>query len=639
MATGRRAFQKKTAVDTLGAILNDEPEALEVAASQVPAPLRWVIARCLGKEPRQRYAATEDLARELATVRDHLSEASISAPGSLVAGALSARHSVYLRAALLAAGVALGLTFFILGRQTAKAPPLPSFHRLTFRRGSHGNARFTPDGQTIIFNGWYGTDDSAPQLFSTRPESPESTALSLPSADLASISTLGELAIVLPNATLARSSMGGGAPRELLENVQLADWTPDGKSLAVSRSMTGKTRVEFPIGKAIFETPGWISFLRVSKKGDRVAFFDHPTAGDDRCSVVILDHAGKKKILSEGWVQSGGLFWSLDDREVWFSAGRVGTGDTEIRAVTMSGEERLIYRAPLMLVLLDVSQKGRVLLSRGTVAFVIRGLAPGETAERDLSWLDNSYVVDFSPDGKFVLIGDQGMSSGPNYSVGLRKTDGSPAVRLGEGGAQALSPDGKWALAYLPHPEPAQLILLPTGPGEPKPLTHDSINHMAFARWLPNGHGIVFLGSEPGHGARLYVQDLAGGAARAISPEGFSDAGPISPDSKLVTTADPGGRLVFLPVEGGEPRPIPGLAEGEGPIQWTADGTSLFVGRVSSTAKIYRLELSNQKRELWKELASPEHTIDNLHLTPDGKSYAYNYSSGSNDLYIVDGLK
>ena len=112
-------------------------------------------------------------------------------------------------------------------------------------------------------------------------------------------------------------------------------------------------------------------------------------------------------------------------------------------------------------------------------------------------------VADISSDGKKILFGDEGENSGLSYQVGLRPVDGSPPVMLGPGSAQALSPDGNWALSIIPPPND-QIVLLPTGAGTPRTLERGPIDHYQVARaaWFPDGKQIAFVGTEPGHGAR-----------------------------------------------------------------------------------------------------------------------------------------
>jgi dipeptidyl aminopeptidase/acylaminoacyl peptidase len=311
--------------------------------------------------------------------------------------------------------------------------------------------------------------------------------------------------------------------------------------------------------------------------------------------------------------------------------------------VDLKGRERLLAREPGTLSLQDVARDGRVLLTRDVPRVGMVGLAPGSTKERDLSWLDWSAPRDLSRDGSTLLFVESGEAGGDNYAAYLRKTDGTPAIRLGEGSAYALSPDLKWAVGGLPRP-PVQYYLLPTGAGEQKPLTNDKINH-AEARWFPDGKRIVFSGDEPGHGVRLYVQAIAGGVARAITPEGVSSSFfAISPDGKLVSDVGPDGNSYLYPAEGGNPRPIAGLEPDEVPISWTADGRSLFVYRLGEIpAKVYRLELGSGHKQFWKQLLPPDISgvteITGILITPDGRSYVYEYARTLSDLYLVNDVK
>ena len=631
MATGRRAFQKKTAIDTLGAILNLEPEPIATLNPNVPAPLRWIAERCLAKDSRQRYASTEDLARDLASVRDHLSEASDSRATSTAAP--YRRLSRTVTAIALAAALAVGLLAGgSLWRKTLRPA---SFHRLTFRSGEVDHARFAPDGQTVVYSAAWGDDPVG--IFSTRLGSVESRALSTPGARLFSISSSGEM-LIGRGGTLARMALAGGAEREILESVTDASWGPDGKDIAVVRP-GAKFRLEFPVGKLLYETAGQISDPRVSPRGDLVAFLEHPL-GESRGALVVVDLRGKIRRLSEEFNSVEGVEWSAGGKEIWFS-GKPADGSEAIYAVTLSGRQRIVTQGAGDQELRDLSPDGRILLTHwhGRVALMTQ--PPGESVERDLSWLDWSALADLSDDGRTLLFSEEGEGAGsPTYSVYVRKTDGSPAVRLGDGLASSLSPDGKWALAVRLQPSPAQLVLLPTGAGEPRTVTGDAISHLA-AFWFPDGKTIAFGGSEPGNGIRVYVQDLEGGKPRAITPEigrPFLVPRPISPDGRQVVVVD-GPSVSLYPVEGGDSRHVPGLLEGEKPIRWSADGRSLYVRKPGETPnRIFLVDVATGHRQLWRVVA-PAAPLGKLVITADGKAYSYAQPSSSSDLYLVDGLK
>ncbi len=662
MATGSVAFPGSSSGVISEAILNRTPPLPSITNPAIPAKLEELIFKALEKEREYRYQTAAELRGDLKRIKRGLdtsrvqsgsSSAVVSTPetAAAVSGGAGRPQKRVLLTALVAAAIALiaglGGGKFLLQRPVVQAV-LPVYHPLTFRRGMVHAARFAPDGKTIIYSAaWEG---KSLQLFTTRPESPESHELEPAGADVLAVSSSGEMALSLRShpvaqflysGTLARVPLVGGAPRELMDNVEWADWAPDGNTLAIVRQDQGRHRLEFPAGKLLYQADGWIGHIRISPKGDSIAFLDHPQLGDDGGEVAMVDLAGKKTTLSTGWDSIQGIAWSPGGDEIWFTATRTG-GDRSLYAVNLSGAVRLLARVPGELTLLDVDRDGQVLLTRGNDRAGMIGLAPGETKERDLSWLDWSTPGDLSADGRTVLFGETGEGGGPKYAVYLRKTDNSPAIRLSEGIGMALSPDGKWALAR-PNITPSPMVLLPTGVGEAQPLTHDSINHL-WARWLPDGKRIVFLGNEAGHGFRLYVELPAEGKPRAISPEGVNPPVTLSAKGDLVAGVGPDHKIYLYPITGGEPVPVPGAAPDEAPTGWSEDGRFLYVFRFGEIpAKLTLLEISTGKRKLWKELVPADaagiDTIRGITITPDARAYVYGYIRTLSDLYAVDGLK
>lgn len=483
--------------------------------------------------------------------------------------------------------------------------------------------------------------------------------MGLSRTQLMSVSSMAEMAVLLNSkaigtwvtmGTLARAPLSGGAPREVLEQVQWADWAPDGRSLAIVRDLDGRNRLEFPVGKPLYKTGGWIGHPRISPSGDKIAFLDHPTEGDDSGSVAIVDMQGNKKTLGGEWFTAQGLAWSPDGKEIWFTASKSGT-DRTLYAISLDGEQRIVARLPGALMLLDIAKDGRILLMRASWRRELMGAAMGDAKERELSWLDYTYPADLSPDGKTLLFDEEGgggaldysKSSGLSYAVYVRKTDGSPAVLLGAGSAIALSPDGKWAIVQT-QGSPTQLRILPTGPGEARDLTKDSINHNE-ARWLADGKHIVFSGNEPDKGVRLYVMDVESGKSQQISPEGVHGSSfVVSPDSKFVAAVGPDEKGYLYPVDGGDARVIDGLQAGEQPVTWSSDGRSLYIYQPGELpAKVYNLDLQTGKRTLWKQLMPSDpagvENIGPVLLTPDAKTCVYGYHRMLADLYLVEGLR
>jgi serine/threonine protein kinase len=648
MLSGKRAFHRDSPIETMSAILSQEPPELTATNRNVPPVFERTMRHCLEKRADDRFQSAKDLVFDL----EALASGSTISGSTLSQSALArVRNPVQLRrwwpwlAVLMILGAGLGA--FLLGRGSSKTQ-LPNYTQLTFRRGTIWSARFAPDGGTIVYSAaWNG---SPSELFSARRGSVESRSLSLTNADILAISSTGEMAVMLNRqyqglftnrGTLARVPLSGGAPRELLEDVEYADWSPDGQNLAVVRYVNSRSRLEFPVGNVLYETDGWISHMRISPKGDLVAFLDHEVQWDDRGRVAVVDKSGTRKTLSEEWSREQGLAWSPGGDEIWFTAAREGEA-LSLQAVTLSGQHRVIARSVTNLMIHDISREGQVLLSDVRFYSEVIALPPGESKERDLSWLDHVAVRGLSSDGKFFIFSHFGAGSGTNYTVYLRKMDGSPPVKLGDGAAWSLSPDGKWVLATLSTP--SQLILLPTGPGEIKRIEQAGIGIYGLGGgWLPDGKRVIFTGREQGHSMRTYIQEIDGGPPRPITPEGVTGT-VLSPDGKFVVAKDQAQKPLIYPVEGGEPRPITDLGNDETAFRWAADSRSLYVYRTQEVPiKIYLLDALTGHRELWKEVvpADPSGILGpvGFQMTLDGKSYTYVLSRTLSTLYLAEQLK
>lgn len=543
---------------------------------------------------------------------------------------------------VVAGAVAIAAVAFFAGHRLAgpKATEAPIYHRLTFRRGNISSARYAGDGKTIVYSAaWEGEPR---RLYSTRPESPDSLALAFPLSDVASIASSGELALIMNRrtvrayariGTLARASLSGGAARAVLEDVQDADWLPDGSGFAAARYVDGRYRLEFPVGKSVYESGGYISDVRVSPDGALAAFLDHPILGDDRGSVAVVDRSGKKRALSGEYSSTQGLAWAHDGREIWFTGADKGSARA-LHAVTPSGALRTVARTSGSLHLGDVAADGSVLLWDENSRIGLTGRMRGDTKDRDLSWFDWSDVPVISGDGKTLVFTEQGDGGGPEYSVYLRNMDGSPAVRLGSGEATDISRDGKWVLAVRLNPAPAQLVLLPTGAGEAKPVTGDALAH-DFAWFTEDGTHVVFNGFEPGRPPRVYLQSLSGGTPKAITPEGVD--GLPSPDGTLVAF---GGKIYSA--DGGAPRPIPGIEPADRIIAWASESPGFYVGRRQDSGdfQMFLLDAAGRRTLAHQLERVPGSTLGQWFAsTPDGSAYVWTYSVAQSDLFRVTGLK
>src|SRR3984893_18573755 len=673
MATGNLPFRGETQGVITEAILNRAPPAPIRLNPDLPAEIERIMQKLLEKDIELRYQSAAEVRADLTRLKRERDSARISSSsvanetrsgpivtspsGSVAVTAVSsgikAVPKSHSRGAVIALAIALAvalLTIALLLLRQRGPIAIPAYHLLTYRRGTIRMARFAPDGQTVVYSAaWEG---GPVELFNTRFGTPESRPAGVPGAEILAISSTGEMAVLLRSqqsksqvytGTLARMPLGGGAPREILENIQWADWSPDGTQLAIVRDVNGRNRLEYPPGRVLYETGGWVSHPRISRKGDIIAFIDHSIPGDSIGSVALVDMNGNKRTLSQTYGGGAvGLAWSPGGDEVWVTATVIGI-DRSVFAVPLSGKERLVARVPADLTLQDVLPNGRSLLARDSWRRGLIVRRASDATEHDFTWLDWSYPVTLSADGQTVLFREEGEAGGPTYAVYLRKTDGSPAVRLGDGQSLALCPGGKWALACRGDKE-TDLFLLPTGPGEPRSLQGHDIIHSA-ATFFPDGKRILMAGTEPNHGLRLSVQDLYTDKLEAVTPEGtngFSFA--LSPDGHSIAAVGPDDKAYLFPVPAGDPVPIRGLQAGEVPVAWTADGRSLYIYRGGELpAKVYRVEITTGNRVLWKQLTPPDPAgvefVGPVLPTPDGKSYVYGYRRLLSDLYLVEGLQ
>jgi serine/threonine protein kinase/Tol biopolymer transport system component len=659
MLTGQRAFRGDSHVETMNAILKEDPPEFSAAAANIPGALERVIRRCLEKQPSDRYHSAHDLAISLEALSgtSSSSHSSASLAGtSMPALGLEKEKRLRLNPLVaIAALVVVGAAGVMAGRAIWATPPstVTEFHRLTNRRGPIFSAAMAPDGATFYYSArWEG---SPLQIYSTRSESPESLPLPYLNANVASISAKGELALIRDRVnitgyaspgTLARAPLSGGAGRDLLEGVQHADWLPDGSDLAVSHVVDGKFRVEFPIGKVVYETTGWVSHVSVSPDGTRVAILDQPIVGDDRGGVSIIDGTGARKQIPVECESAQGIAWTPSGKEVWFTCASKGLWRS-LLAATPEGVVRTVLRVPGTMILGDIGADGTVLLTHDSSRRGVVALAPGETKERDVSWLDWTQPMALSEDGRTLVIGEEGEGGGPGYATFLRKTDGSPAIRLGTGEGVALSSDGRWVIAQK-QDSPSQLVLMPTGAGAARALTKDDITH-TDARFLPDGKRFVFVGFKPGRPPRTWLQAIDGGEPTPITPEGTTGVLATPDGTQLVVRATDGSRsLMPLAPSTGAAVPVKGLEPPDGIIRFTADGRSLLLRRRKvpndGSWVIFRLDLATGLRTLVRTIAPLPESVANggagqLLMTADASAYVYGYGVTHSDLFLVKGLK
>lgn len=637
MLSGKRAFHGETAADTMSAILKEDPPDLSETGRNVPPGLDRIVNHCLEKSPAQRFQSASDVAFNLESLSD------ISAGSRTALKTVPARNRSWVRPAMsVIALVAACAAAYLLGSRQKTADTV-SFHRLTYRRGTISAARFGPDGQTVVYGA--AMEGKPIEIYTTRADSTESRPFGIGTAELLAVSSKGEVAAStnpVPSTfsmsgTLATVSLAGGSPREIVEQVVWADWTPDGSALAVVRGPAGTSNhLEFPANKTIYGPQGWISHVRFSPDGSLLAFADHVPTGDDG-RVVIIDRDGKIKATSPFYPTLEGIAWSPSGREVWFTASPEGA-NRGIYGLSLSGKQRLIWRVPSTLTLQDVARDGRVLMTLDKAGVGMMALPPGEKEERNLSWYDWSSLSDLSADGKNILFDESGEAVGSTCGVFYRKTDGSPAVRLGDGNYSALSLDGKWAAAL---DLTLQIELLPIGVGQPRRLTHDALQHTAVS-WIPDGSGLIYTAHESNQPERSYWSDLNGNN-HPVTPSGTSGIH-VSPDSKYLLATDEKHKVWLYPLAGGDPLPLPAKLNHDDVLnRFEPDGKSILVRVRGVPTRIDRVFLDSDRRETVARLAPTDaagvQAITSVRMSDDNKSYAYSYLRTLSELWVVDGLK
>jgi Tol biopolymer transport system component/tRNA A-37 threonylcarbamoyl transferase component Bud32 len=637
MLSGQRAFRGSSSIDTMHAILHDEPPELSEAGTAINPALERIVQHCLEKNPEERFQSARDLAFDLEMISGTSDRApAVSAPGE------RKRRRATLAAAVAVALVAAAATGWLVAWRMSHRPP-PQFHRLTFRSSTILGARFVPGQSSAVFD----VAGNGTQLFTTALSHPEMRPVGVQDALLLGVSRSGELAILVKwrfiggftnLGTLARVALGGGAPREVADNVQFADWTPAGDDLLVARSLSDHATIEFPIGTVVYSTSGWIGSPRFSPDGKSIAFIEHPVIGDDGGVIAVLGPDRKKRVLTGSFHSAQGLTWSPRGDEIFFTAAPTGNS-RGLRAVTLSGRERLVVSAPGILTVHDAAPDGRLLVAQGVQRLVLLARTRGDTADRDFSWLDWTLLRDISPDGKSLLFEEAG--EGGDYEVYVRGIDDRAPVRLGTGSAGRVSPDGRTVLLIRPPIGLNQLFACPLGSGETRPITAAAMT-IQNAAWLPDGKRVLFIGYEPNQHNRVYIQDLAGGAPRPVSGERVGRSPLlVSPDGTRACVAA-GGHVALMPLSGGPITPLPELAANERPIRFSADGKSLLFFRLGQQRPVVqKIDLATHRIEPMMEIPGPANPwgIITLGVSADLQTYAYNTFLDSSDLYLLEGVR
>ncbi len=642
LLSGRLPFSGADPVDVMHAILHGEPP--EIAG--LGPGLAEILHRCLDKNPDERFQSARDLAFALGAVAQAQPAAGLSTQQVIVerVGRPSRLPTLALAAVAI---IVAGLAGYQIGTWTHPLPQL-QFRRLTFRRGRIEAARFTPDNGVLYSAAW---EDEPPEIFSVGFDNQESHPAGIEDAALLAVSRTKEMAVILkprispgslrPRGTLATLTQGS-APKQLMDRVEFADWSPGGKDLAVIRDTGDGAELQYPLGAVLAQTPGHFSGVRVSPDGKRVAMFEHPAGNDTAGEVVVVDRNGRKKTLSERFADADGLAWSARGDEIWFTAARTGTRH-ELWAVSLDSRERMVLRESASLVLEDISRNGEVLLEGIDFRRRILFHSPGATRDRDLTWLDFGLATGISADGSRIAFSETGEGAGETQLAFIRPTDGGPAEKLGEGLLPVMSRDGDWAVAV--DQLRRDIVMYPIGPGQPRRIVLDGFE-LERVGFLGDGKKLWLLGSQGEPGRRMFVMDTnAGAEPEPVTPPGsvYSGVG-ATPDGRYVL-AMVNGAIAGYPVSthGGGLK-IQGMEPGEMLVGWGEDERSVLIYKQDELpAHVYRLDRLTGRRMLVARIDPPDRAgLDpamSIVMTPNGQYYAYTIEQELGELRLAEGLR
>ncbi len=656
MLVGEPPFSGPTAQAIIARVMTEEPRALTIQRKSVPPGVEAAVFTALEKLPADRFDSAKAFAEAL--TNPHFTTATAAAgpgrDGRNLRNFRSWVRSPWYWAAVLALVAGVTIAMRMVSQREISSLPVATFTPWTFESQSIFIARFTPDGQTMVYDAMPAVGQT-PRLFVIRADHPDPVTVGPDSTHLLSVSPSGKLAILthakylahrLFLGTLSTMSLGGEAPHELVAGVREADWAPDDTSMAVVRDSSGSDLLEYPVKTVLVRSAGYLSDPSVSPSGDAVAYFEHPGKYDDRGSAVIVNRSGDIVARSpEAWGLEG-IAWQADGSGIFYSGAGTELGSQyQVRALSRSGRDRLVLSGAGNLIVQDVSQGGRLLVTQDQTPFVLVGKGRNAPTETTLGVRDLSTVGTMSRDGQYLAFADEGAFGGPNYTVLWRKTDGSPPVPLGEGEPAAISDDNALVLALV-FSTPPRLMLYPTGPGTAQRLDSGQFQSLQYAggiRVAGRDTTIFFCGAEPKQAGRCYIKKLPAGSITPITPPG-ANRGWLSPDGDRVLAL--GDSFSIYSTDGGPSQPALGFRPDDVPIRWSPDGHDVWVwanpyaisplhvdrvnpvtGARASLVDIVPRDLTDVRAVAFPTLADDPH------------SYAFDEYPYMSRLFTVDGVR
>jgi serine/threonine protein kinase/WD40 repeat protein len=637
MLVGEPPFTGPSAQAIIAKVLTTDPVAPAALRRTVPSHVELAVLTALQKLPADRYGTATQFADAL---RGSGAGAATSATPAPSRHARSKLGSLAFGLAGIAVGAAAvwGFTRSDAGLENAV------FVQRTFGTEAIFTARYTNSGTGIVYSA--AARGSTPRLYSLSSDYPEPRQIGDSGTQLLSVSSKNELAVVLRTTyvlhrlfagTLARMPIGGGAPREILADVRDADWSPDGTELAVVHEMKGRDRLEYPIGTVLYESFGYLSDPRVSPDGKTIAFHEHALRFDDRGTVSVVDLKRSHRVLTGEYWGLEGLAWRPDGKRLLF--GGAIKGFYQVHEVSMSGSDRLVLPSAGTVTVQDVAPDGRMLLTRDDMTSRLFVKRAGDAQARDISWLDNSSQPLLSRDGELVAFTDE---SETIYSTLIRKSDGSPAVRLGDGGPRALSNDKRWVVSNS-LVVPQRLTLYPTGAGAARRIDRGELETYMRVQFFPDDKRLFLCGKEPKRAPRCYTRPVSEGTLTPVTPEGVTD-GILAPDGRQLVglSADSGQTLYSL--DGSPPRVVRGILPLESVLRFSPDSRALWVSRMRELPiRVERLDLATGARSPVISVM-PEHQagllmINVASFADDPRSHVYLVNEHLSHVFELKGMR
>ncbi|MFL6466001.1 MAG: winged helix-turn-helix domain-containing protein [Bryobacteraceae bacterium] len=617
-----------TAINRLRAALGDSAEAPQFIETLPRLGYRFVcpVTRTFAEVETDALSASEPQAES-----SGLKHASTTVP-----------YSFY-KAALL--GIAVIATFALpyLHNKQQITVAHPSFRQLTFQTGNVASARFVPLSEKVAYTAKWQDGIRRTYLLDLRDLS--SQALNISSGILTSISSEGDYGMISRDpvryTTTGFSSFShrDGKPSVVSDATLTADWLPESHDAAIVRSQNTESVVEFPSGHVVYSSRGWITNLRVSPRGDRVAFLDHPVRDDDGGYLRVVDKKGSTSLWTPFWSSASGLAWSQPGNEVWFTASKEG-GDRALYAASGPGKLRLISQSPSSLRILDISKKGQVLVALDNIRMNLMAAPPGETTESDLSKFDSSHADDMSPDGRFILFTEGSGVAGKHYTSYIHDVNSHATIRLAQGRGLALSPDARWAITIDPE-DRRTLILNTREGGEARRIYGDGFEYQ-WAKFLPKARELLVGGSYPGEPLMICKQALAGGKPKPVESVSYLDDVAVSPDGAEIAGLL-NDQVTIFNLLSKAVRKMP-AAMNVAPVAWSEDSRSVYVARMDgATIELLKYTLDTEQAEHWKSIPISETSgfagLASIVVAPQAGRYAYSEHLNLSRLYIVDGWR